>query len=185
MLIIITEKATPGRRVETRHMTNAFEKVLGAENKKHIPMFTSAGLTWTYNGEQSWTLNREPLPPVKKEQEEYVLGPGMSEWMLWDGRWWMRVETPPRHRSIVRILKDSDMKALRSKAGRISPRMRARVDDALKKQLKGHLRFTIPAIFWKVDVPEDVYGEGDEVLAALPSLGLTFQNAKYEIHFKD
>lgn len=157
-------------------MLSAFERVFNAGENDEIRTFTSAGLTWTYEGRQKWILDREPFTPQKKEQTEIKVGKGWSEWMLWDGRWWIRVETPAGCISTtVRILDEADMKVMRAQAKEL--KMNHALESALK-ELRMGLRYTVPAIFWQK--------EGEEQLVSLPSMGLNFEKGvRYKIKFKD
>lgn len=172
--------ASPSYRVVTRHMMTAFEKVFSA-GEDEIKTFTSAGLTWTYEGKHRWTLDREPFYTHKPEQvTEFTAGQGWSDWKLWDGRWWMRVQTPVGMKStFVRALRDEDMKLVRLTA--VNRNMKKPLDNALK-ELKMGLRFTVPVVFWRG------YGEDKktEELVALPTVGFDFvDDARYQVRFKD
>lgn len=179
LLIEIAEIVSPSPRVETRQMLTVFERVFSA-GKDTIPTFTSAGLMWRYRGRQEWTLDREPFMTQKMAEvtELVVVEHGWSKWKLWDGRWWIRVQTPAWVKSCyVRALRDKDMKVLR--VGAAKRGMKNELEEVLK-ELKMGIRFTVPAVFWKGD-GEDA----SELLVGLPTVGLNLVRSRYQVRFKD
>lgn len=178
LLVELAELASPAHRVETRQMLTVFERVFSTAEEDDIPTFTAGGLTWTYRGKQEWVLDREPLAARKREQvtELAVVEHGWSEWELWDGRWWIRVQPPAWvERCYVRVLGGRDMKTVRAAA--VERGMKAELEEVLR-ELKMGIRFTVPALFWS--------GGGEEVLVGLPTVGLDLvDNAGYQVRFKD
>lgn len=181
LLIEIAEMVSPSPRVKTHQMLTVFRHVFSAGDGDEIPTFTSVGLMWRYCGKQEWTLDREPLTAQKMEQvaELIVAEHGWSEWKLWDGRWWIRVQTPAWvKRCYVRVLRKKDMKIVRAMAVKMG--IKGELEEVLK-ELKMRIRFTVPVVFWQGD------GEkAEEVLVSLPTVGLNFVNwARYQVRFKD
>lgn len=179
LLVGVAEMVSPCPKVETRQMQTVFKHVFFA-GKDEIPTFTSAGLMWKYRGKQEWTLDREPFMTQKMAEvtELEVVEHDWSKWKLWDGRWWIRVQTPAQVKSCyVRALLDKDMQVVRAMASK--RRMRSELEKVLK-ELKMGIRFTVPAMFWK--------GEGEdtgEVFVGLPTVGLILVDAaRCQVKFK-
>lgn len=179
LLIEIAEMVSPSPKVETRQMHTVFRHVFSA-GKDEIPTFTSAGLMWKYRGKQEWTLDREPFMTQKMAEvtELEVVEHDWSKWKLWDGRWWIRVQTPTWVKSCyVRALLGEDMQAVKMMAAK--RKMKSELEEVLK-ELKMGIRFTVPAVFWEGE------GEGTgEVLVGLPTVGLILMNtARFQVRFK-
>ncbi|KAI1366369.1 hypothetical protein F5Y08DRAFT_136779 [Xylaria arbuscula] len=65
-------------------------------------------------------------------------------WILWDGRFWIRVQHRLPYRAVVQPFKVSDAKAFRES---LTPKDRARLNDLLKRYAPGKTRYTLPAIY--------------------------------------
>jgi tRNA(Ile)-lysidine synthase TilS/MesJ len=93
-----------------------------------------------------------------------------SEWILWDGRYWIRVRAPEHARDrdcgiIIKFLSAQDLETLRST---LSARRKQNLNDRLRIA-KGSARFTLPAIVAR-ERCGDLGSEVADRVVALPTL---------------
>ncbi|KAF2488240.1 PP-loop family-domain-containing protein [Neohortaea acidophila] len=117
------------------------------------------------------TLRRATPSAAERETQQITLSfdsAGWSEWHLWDGRWWIRIQPPARLDSTasIRFLTKEDLHAVRRRLDKEDRRL---LDKKLERA-KGLQRFTLPAIICNEGSPQSADGKQVEVVA-LPSLG--------------
>jgi tRNA(Ile)-lysidine synthase len=88
-----------------------------------------------------------------------------SAWQAWDGRYWIRIQTP--HRADVgtfkiRALRPLDLAQLRKREGQLGSRLLQRPRNLLRDAAPGKVRYTLPVLV------------GGEKLYALPTLDIRF-----------
>jgi len=184
-LTLAAEKVTPQRTIKRRSMINVLANIFGRDHL--TPMtFTAAGLLWTRGEDKLWHLRR--MPHLDRSRAEATIRLTLepeewSNWILWDGRWWIRVRSlgPEPSEVSVRPLAKTDMKQLKSRLKQIG---RSDVLEDSLQSLPGNSRFTVPVVTME-----------HELLVALPSFttdlmnrrGSTIGNGKlveYDISFR-
>lgn len=99
-----------------------------------------------------------------------------TDWTLWDGRYWIRVQNLNSDTSlIVRPFQEADMKQFRDF---LNNTVKKELDNVLKTEASGKIRWTLPAI-----VSLDKSTKKEQVLA-LPTLGFQGRNVEFMIRWE-
>ena len=159
LLAQIVEAISPLPRVEPQGLQTAARNILSNQRNP----FTAAGLKWTYRSDKTWFLQRQNYTSKSRNLCRIIFidnRPGWTSWRLWDGRWWIRVFVPtPSHPAIsIRPMEEKDIGPLREKATQLN--MEKQLKKVLKEELRGEMRFIVPAVYCRGEVLE------------LPSVGL-------------
>lgn len=171
VLTLAAEMVTPLRTVKRKSMINAFANIFGRDSTVPIT-FTAAGLSWSRDDDRTLTLRRVPHSLRTLDQATVHVkleGPkNWTEWILWDGRWWIRLQSlgPNPKEVIIRPLQLQDMKQLRARLRQLGrSHMVNELIDGLQS-LPSKSQFTVPVIVT------------DEILVGLPSFHVHLMNQK-------
>jgi len=159
LLAQVAESISPLPRAETQGLQTAVKNIISNQRSP----FTAAGLKWTYRSDKTWFLQRQNYTSKSRNLCRIIFidhSPGWTPWRLWDGRWWVRLFVPtPSHPAIsIQPMEERDIGPLREKAARLN--MEKQLEKVLKEELRGEMRFIIPAVYCR----GEVWG--------LPSVGL-------------
>jgi len=178
VLTMIAERVTPLQKIKRKSMINVLANIYERNPREPIH-FTAAGLSWTRGANKViWSLRRVPYTHRARAEVTVVFGPESlnqwSDWKLWDGRWWIRVQSLRKEirRVVVRPLAPGDMKQLRGRLEQIGM-------PWIMKELANmgpKARFTIPVIAFEERSPEEWEVINDWLLIGLPSFGVDLMN---------
>jgi hypothetical protein len=128
-----------------------------------------------------WFISRQPhhnsmampLITVPYSEDAY-----WSEWALYDGRYWIRIQNLSRGTVLVRPFGPTDYNEFRHS---FSQQTRSSLHGSLKKIAPGNSRFTLPAVVHRGD-------DGKETVIALPTLNFRTPECKgivsWEVRYK-
>ncbi|KAA8904676.1 PP-loop family-domain-containing protein [Sphaerosporella brunnea] len=177
VLTLIAERATPLKKLKRKSMINVLANIYGRNPAEHVN-FTAAGLSWTRGANKVvWCLRR--VPHTKRSRAEATIRfslptPGeWSEWHLWDGRWWIRVQSlsEKMKKIVVRPLGKWDVKQLKGRLEQVgSPAVMNKLAT-----LGPNARFTVPVVAFE-ESSEDWASPRDWLLLGLPSFGIDLMN---------
>jgi len=180
VLTLIAERVTPLRKIKRKSMINVLANIYERNPQEHIH-FTAAGLSWTRGASKLiWSLRRVPHTHRARTEATVEFNPESpnqwSEWQLWDGRWWLRVQSLRKEirKVVVRPLAPGDMKQLR---GRLEQIGMPWIMEELAK-LGPKARFTVPVIAIEERSPDDWEVMDDWLLIGLPSFGVDLMNRR-------
>jgi tRNA(Ile)-lysidine synthase len=177
VLTMIAERVSPLKKIKRKSMINVLANIYGRSPAEPIH-FTAAGLSWTRSANKVvWCLRR--VPHTKRSRAEATIRFALpttgvwSEWQLWDGRWWIRVQSlsEKTRKVVVRPLGKWDMKQLK---GRLQQVGSLRVLENLAT-LGPNARFTVPVVAIE-ERSEDWASPSDWLLLGMPSFGIDLMN---------
>jgi len=127
-----------------------------------------------------WLLSRQPysksdpLPTITIPGfEEPAFKPEWTHWKLYDGRFWFRIRNRSSTPIIIRPFSKDDMAKIRQ-----TVRGAPKLSKLLSKIAPSDVRYTLPAI---VTLGQD----GEELVLALPTIGVTFPKIKKDFKSLD
>ena len=146
----IAELASPNEAIDLQRLSTASENLFSSKPQK--VSFTAAGVHFNYETSNpylnTWHLTRQPYSS-KIDPPPTITVPAPSpssttrDFILFDGRFWLKVENKLRQPVVIRTLREEDMQYLRSGVDFRPP---AKLLGALKAQLPAKSRFTLPVI---------------------------------------
>ncbi|TVY47334.1 putative tRNA(Ile)-lysidine synthase [Lachnellula occidentalis] len=163
---------TPKERVRTPLLHTTLKRVfpeLCPDEELDSGSFTVAGTQFkrlTNDAKCEWFISRQPhkkstamplitFPPAAKE-------PSWSEWTLYDGRYWIRIQNHCKMPLSIRPYDQLDHKMFRKS---LPWKMRTALHEMLKDIAPVDLRYTLPAICRPGD-------DGKEIVLGLPTLNV-------------
>jgi len=191
----VTMLVTPREHVPlpTLHdaLKNIFPEVFSSAEPISKPVgFTAGGLyfqplathetTPSFSSKCEWLISRQPydsiaalplitFPPLK--------GSSWSNWTLYDGRYWIRIQNLSEKPVFVRPFRHTDYDEFRHL---FAPHTRSSLHESLKKVAPGNIRFTLPSIVRREDWKDTVI--------ALPTLNARAPEYKgllsWEVRYK-
>lgn len=137
------------------------------------------------DGKCEWLLCRQPMSNLEVENHTVAIPASKhthtkSEWMLFDGRFWLRITNKSNDTLIVRTLSAVGFRW--SEFGKtLEQPMWLKLQAALKHRAPGYVRWTLPAIIVRK-------ADGEEQVVALPTLNVHVsgirQIAKWDLRYK-
>jgi hypothetical protein len=127
-----------------------------------------------------WLISSQPYPSFSSKRPSVLFlptGSTWSSWILYDGRYWIRIRNFSTETIHVRPFQKDDMMDFRDDTnGKYGTQFRR-----ILKRAPGSVRWTLPAIALR-------RGDGNEKILALPTLGLALPKSedlmKWEIRYK-
>ena len=174
----IAEKITPSKKVKNSTMLNLLVTFSGSSKVERKPL-NGAGIIWERKANGSWLLRRTPFFRLAAEKmnvkPEWVGEETWSEWTLWDGRWWIRVQIldPGVKNLVIRPMDKDDMEILRKyQIDRLHEDVTSLSGEHPMKLPPGKFRFTLPLLEAEVD------DNREKILISLPSLQINLLNQR-------
>jgi tRNA(Ile)-lysidine synthase len=104
-----------------------------------------------------WQLTRRPFRADEKPESAFSRAAPYSRgddrdwsaWQAWDGRYWVRIRTPPCAdfgSFKIRALRPLDLAQLRRCEAHLSPKLPQKLRDLLRHAAPGKMRYTLPAL---------------------------------------
>ncbi|CCX29782.1 Similar to Probable tRNA(Ile)-lysidine synthase; acc. no. Q10441 [Pyronema omphalodes CBS 100304] len=146
-LTLLTEKVTPNEKINRRTMLGVLAKIFNGS--KAPAMFSAGGLTWSRDPNGLFTLRRSPhftRTRLAATLDIPVSTKSWTKWILWDGRYWIRLRSNVESVEgvIIRPLAPIDMAQLRDRLEQLG--WEGKVVVAHLKALEGNHLWTVPVI---------------------------------------
>ncbi|KAI9667629.1 MAG: hypothetical protein M1821_000446 [Bathelium mastoideum] len=148
--------------------------------------------------EMTWFLHRQPMTVTERKKHTVTLPLAaasqletrahrseVSLWLLWDGRYWIRLRGQRLGRYRIRAFKEADQAQFLKGKSRTKAE-RDKLEEILHRDAKAKVRWTLPVI---VKIEEEGLGKGfplKDKAVALPTLGykLPDESIQWHIHYK-
>ncbi|KAH8816274.1 mitochondrial tRNA-lysidine synthetase [Xylogone sp. PMI_703] len=128
--------------------------------------------------DREWLISRQQYisSPCKRPMHEVLPSDTWSPWILYDGRYWIRILNQHSVPLRVRPFRKEDLQGFKSSLSRTD---RKSLENILKSLAPGDIRWTLPAIV-------ALYDDGTEKLLCLPTLGFRIPDSglKWQIRYK-
>ena len=203
--LVTPQESVPLRDLE-RAVTMTFPRLGESkiDDDLHEQTFTIAGVQCSQvvdaqgseEVKMSWVLKRQPMTSL--EYQKWTIKPPLesdhtgptrasnvktSSWILWDGRYWIRLAGPELEKYQIRPFEERD---LAEYTKNFASFYQQRLLKTLRHGSERKLKWTLPAIArLKEQKDGDVVTERSKVVA-LPSLGskLSKESIRWQIHYK-
>jgi tRNA(Ile)-lysidine synthase TilS/MesJ len=183
---------TPEEHIQLSSLHSTVQKLFPEVEGTTLPAetFTVSGLQISPakssgHTKREWRISRQKPPSISSRIPNVNFLPGdpsidsgWSEWELYDGRYWIRIQNHGTLPVLIRPFHKQDLVRLKAE---VKHPLRKKLEVLLKKHSPGNVRWTLPTIVIKGGV------EGERVLA-LPTLNFGFpyhgMPVKWEVRYK-
>lgn len=181
---------TPQEHIQTSSLHSTMQRIFpelfpteDLESRLETSKFTVAGVMFQGSlkyAKREWSITRQPFHRTNKDM--MTIPPSKdsawSEWALYDGRYWIRIQNNTHAPLLIRPYHDIDHSRFRHS---FPEKVQRQFNDLLKVIAPEHTRYTLPSIVGRGD-------DGEERVLALPTLNVGLEETdmlvKWEVRYK-